>query len=296
MTKGGALPPELGSVFSTREALSRGVTPGRLRSRELVTPFAGVRSASEAKDVWDQARQYLPRMRPGQFFSHLTAARMYGIPLPRAFELRKELDVSAPASRPRLVGVTGHRAAATPVRVHRGLPLTRPDWLFAELATQLTLDDLIIAGDALVRKKRPPTSLAELHAIVAARDTRGIRTALEAICEVRSGTDSPMETRMRLVIVRGGLPEPLIGHTVTWPDGGFIGTPDLAYVAERVAIEYEGAHHRNDPLVFAADIERREQMQEAGWYVIRVISDHVFAQPGELVARVSRVLAERRIR
>ena len=102
-----------------------------------------------------------------------------------------------------------------------------------------------------------------------------------------------METRVRLLITRGGLPEPVIHHTIYSRNGDYIGTPDLAYVDAKIAIEYEGSQHRNDPVIYADDIERREQMQEAGWYVIRVISDHVFKHPVWLVARIGRVLAGR---
>ena len=77
------------------------------------------------------------------------------------------------------------------------------------------------------------------------------------------------------------------------PDGDFIGTPDLAYIPERIAIEYEGAQHRDDPRIYADDIERRERMQEAGWYVIRVVSDHVFFQPDWLATRIRRALVQR---
>ena len=110
---------------------------------------------------------------------------------------------------------------------------------------------------------------------------------------VRSGTDSPMETRLRLLIVRAGLPEPVIGYTIRDANADFVGTPDLAYVEQRIAIEYEGAGHRDDPRIFAEDILRRELMQEAGWYVIRVISDHVYKSPKWLVGRITRILAQR---
>jgi very-short-patch-repair endonuclease len=102
-----------------------------------------------------------------------------------------------------------------------------------------------------------------------------------------------METRLRLLLIDAGLPEPVIGNTIFDWTGAFVGTPDLAYVAERIAIEYEGDGHRSDPAVFAEDIERRERMQEAGWYVIRVIKDHVFRKQAWLVDRVRRQLRER---
>jgi hypothetical protein len=205
------------------------------------------------------------------------------------------LHVSDRTSRARTAGVLGHRSVNTPVVSVRGFPITEPTRLFLELACILSLDELIIAGDGLVRRKRPPTTLESLSKLLANRDARGVRLARAALREVRPGTDSPMETRLRLLITRAGLPEPVIGHTIRDRNSGFVGTPDLAYVDERIAIEYEGSVHRDDPRVFREDILRRELTQEADWYVIRVISDHVFSSPVWLVARIARILAQRTI-
>ena len=102
-----------------------------------------------------------------------------------------------------------------------------------------------------------------------------------------------METRLRLLLIAAGLPEPIIGHTVKNTDGDFIATPDLCYLTERIAIEYEGSLHQTDAHVFAEDIERRELLEDAGWLVIRVIKGHIFDNPHWLAERVRRALCER---
>ena len=292
--KPGPLPESIPlPAFRSRDALERGLSKGRLRSSDLDSPFHGIRVTRQAASLEERCRQYLPRLRPGQFFSHSTAAGLLEIPLPRSVETDSRLHVSDRSSRPRTKGIIGHRALETPVVTVRGLPLTQPEWLLPELARVLSFDDLIIAGDGLVRRKRPPTTLDQIQTIAAELEGRGVRQARMALLQVRSGTDSPMETRLRLLVVRAGLPEPVIGHTIRDANGDFVGTPDLSYVEQRIAIEYEGAVHRDDPRVFAEDILRRELMQEADWYVIRVISDHVFKSPQWLVARIARILAQR---
>jgi hypothetical protein len=229
-------------------------------------------------------------MAPGSYFSHLTGAHLLGFPLGQINDHR--LHVTTPHQPPRAVGVIGHRGPASAYR-YRGLPVATPAATWVQLAGLVPHDQLVIAGDFLTRRKRPFCSLDELERAASARGTRGIRIIREALREVRSGTDSPMETRVRLLLVRAGLPEPVIGYTIRNAAGDFVGTPDLSYPAQRIAIEYEGDHHRADRAVFADDIERRELMQEAGWYVIRVIADHVFLHPAWLVARVSQKLRER---
>jgi hypothetical protein len=118
---------------------------------------------------------------------------------------------------------------------------------------------------------------------------RGRRNAVDALRDIRAGTDSPRETRTRLIIVRGGLPEPVIGHRVHDDDGFFVGTPDLAYVAEKIAIEYEGDIHRTNRRTFSDDIERRELFEWSGWRVLRV-TDAYINSPWRLVSRVRDLL------
>ncbi len=174
-----------------------------------------------------------------------------------------------------------------------GLPVVSPEVAWLQLASVLAVDDVVVAGDYLIRRKTPLSSLGLIAGVAAdAAGERGVRRARLALSDIRQGTDSPMESRMRLIIVRSGLPEPVIGHTVIDPDGFFVGTPDLAYVAERIAIEYEGDHHRANPHVFREDIERREGFERIDWRVLRVTHDHI-RQPWRLVDRVRELLARR---
>jgi hypothetical protein len=229
-------------------------------------------------------------MSHGQFFSHWTAAVIYGMPMPAAFELDRLLHVSArpPAFPPRARGVLGHRLDVG-ARSHSGFPVADPVMTWMQLATVLPVDDLVVAGDYLVRRKRPLAALRQLHEASAHARGRGNRRLHSAIRLVRAGTDSPMETRLRLALVAAGLPEPAIGHTVT-DEAGFVAIPDLSYVDERIAIEYEGEAHWGDRRVFVEDIERRERLEDAGWQVIRVVAEHLGARTPLLVRRVRAAL------
>ncbi|CAN5121587.1 DUF559 domain-containing protein [soil metagenome] len=240
---------------------------------------------------------YRPFMTDDRCFSHVTAAQLYGIPLPRELQEATNIHVSVPfpAFPPRMKGLTGHRLY-TSYRAHeyRGFRVIRPDVSWCQLASVLSLDELIVAGDYLVQRKRPLTTLAELAAATnRIGRTRGLVNARYALADIRSGTDSPMESVLRLLIIRSGLPEPVIGHTVRDQRGDFVATPDLSYVDERIAIEYEGSVHQSDARVFAEDIERRELLEDAGWLVIRVIAKHVYPNPHELLQRITRALATR---
>ena len=278
--------------FGVQDARELGVTAHRLRALDLESPFRAVRTSGiDWNDVDQICAAYAVCLAPQQLFSHVTAARLYGIPLPYRLEQRRSVDVWAPVIQPRGHGVIGHRSAPLAKKVIRGFPVPAPSRVWVQLGPLLDRVSLIAAGDNLVRRKRPLSSVAELAgALSDSKGVRGIRLLRSALADVRPGTDSPMETRLRLLLVDAGLPEPVIGNTILDWTGGFVGTPDLAYVAERIAIEYEGDGHRSDPAVFAEDIERRERMQEADWYVIRVVKDHVLRKQAWLIDRVRRQL------
>jgi hypothetical protein len=230
-----------------------------------------------------------------EFFSHATAARLWRMPLPRHIELAKPLHVSviAPAFPPDMRGVVGHRLTIRPRLAKIGdLPVVGSVDAWVYLGVVLTVSDLIVAGDALVRRKRPLATMEEISAGIARHaGARGIRKVRAAFERVRPGTDSPRETQLRLLLVDCGLPEPDVGYTVT-DQGYFVGTPDLAYPRERIAIEYEGEVHAIDLNTFRDDIERRERFEDAGWRVIRVTADHL-RNPLALAQRIRRALAQR---
>jgi hypothetical protein len=92
------LPDGLGAAFSVADARAAGVSPRRLRGRDLTAPFHGVRmtragmlppDAGEPSDPSPEERAalerihaYAARMAEGTFFTHVSAARLWGLPLP----------------------------------------------------------------------------------------------------------------------------------------------------------------------------------------------------------------------
>lgn len=75
--------------------------------------------------------------------------------------------------------------------------------------------------------------------------------------------------------------------------GVWIAQVDLAYPRQRLAIEYEGDHHRTAADQWATDIDRVERLHAAGWRVIRVTRADLADRPHEVVARVRNALAHR---
>ena len=293
------LPPELGTVFPVQDAAAVGIRRSRLRANDLRAPFRGVRAAAghpslEAADVRDlrarerfivaRAEALATVLTETQFFTHVTAAVVWGIPLPPRLVLsshRLDVGVFAPCRHPRREGVRGHEVApgSAVVVPHpvTGLPVTSPASTWAMLASVLPdVDDLVVAGDRVVREPlfrgdpRAMASLDDLRGSVDVGRRVGIRQLREALPLVRTRSASPGETRCRLDLVRGGLPEPALNHVIRGVDGRQIAVADLAYPAERVAVEYEGEHHLREPAQWNRDILRQEALVALGWTVIRV--------------------------
>ena len=264
---------------------------------DLASPFRGVRApADSVLSLVDLCRAYRERAGDNEFFSHVTAARLMGVPLPFRLQRRRELDSSVfhPNHPPQAAGVIGHRISrGVPLRTIAELPVAPPAETWIQLGSVLSGDDLIMATDGFLRRKFKLATVEELQWALANSFRRpGLRSLHAALAEARSNTDSPRETLCRLIIRRAGLPEPSIRFTVYDQDGFFVGTPDLAYEEYKIAMDYEGDGHRTDDRVWQDDVERAELFQDATWRYVRLTKDHV-DNPPQLVARVRKVLIQR---
>jgi Protein of unknown function (DUF559) len=121
---------------------------------------------------------------------------------------------------------------------------------------------------------------------------RGVRRLRHALPLLDGGADSPMESRLRLLLVRAGLPTPVSNRDVI-EDGAWLARPDLSYPEHRIAIEYEGDHHRTDRRQWKRDKGRRRLLEDHGWLVIEVIDDDVYKTPDLTVARIRAALVAR---
>ena len=193
----------------------------------------------------------------------------------------------------RRTGVVGHQLDVVQPVSHDDLPVADPVESWVELASMLDVDDLVIVGDALLRRVRPLSELPALQeAVDAASGRPGIRRLRQSLPLVRPRTDSPMETVLRLAIVRAGLPEPNVNHVIHAADRSY--HADLAYPTARIAIEYDGEQHRTDDRQYQVDIDRLWSIQAAGWRVVRVNRVHLANKADDAIARIRAALASDR--
>ncbi|MEV8358600.1 DUF559 domain-containing protein [Microbacterium sp. NPDC076895] len=302
------LPTDLGSTFSVKRARQRGVTPSRLRASDLEIPFRGVRRvrANQADTIETQLLAsmdaYAQRMTEHEFFSHVSAAVLWGIPLPRRMLSADALDVAVlwPRRAPASEGVRGHALRPWMCEIVQhpefGVSVSSPATTWAMLSSRYrSIDDAVVAGDAVVRDRMhrdDPPPLTDLTALqLAANAGRRIRGELlhGALPLVHPRSRSRPESIMRLLLGRAGLGEFLPNFDVF--DGDvWIAQVDFALPRTRLALEYEGEHHLTDPAQWAKDIARVERLIELGWRVIRVTKADLFGAPGQLVSRIHRAV------
>jgi hypothetical protein len=286
------LPAELDPRgFHVRDARLAGVASHRLRAADLDAPFYGGRSAGD-----DRLAALLPLMARNTVFSGPTAAKIWGLPLPLRLTADETLHVSSLGNRRmRRAGVVSSRREHGDVRLVRGLPVLDPSSTWMSLGRLLGTDDLTAVADRIITgtiDSPPLASVDDLDTALAdAGSARFIRQLRAARVEARAGAWSRPETLLRLLIVRAGLPEPVLNAAVVVEDGGTL-YPDLSWPEYRIVIEYDGHWHGRQGR-WTSDSARHERLVDAGWMVVRVQAGELFDHPQAVIARLARRLQER---
>ncbi len=173
-----------------------------------------------------------------------------------------------------------------------GLRCTDPLTTWADLAGSLGLDDLVVMGDAIV-ELCDTISIGDLRMTVRARARhRGVVRMRQASDLVRLGSRSPMESKTRLLFVRGGLPEPELNAAVCDAAGEWLAFGDFVWRKQHVVAEFDGDFHRTDRRQWQRDVGRRESVQEAGWTYVQLTARSVTvpAYSDRLIRRLRQLL------
>ena len=172
------------------------------------------------------------------------------------------------------------------VTTARGLPATTVERTLADVCSQLALTEAIVLADAATHLRlTTPSSLAALAANSPSR--WGLSRFRRVVELVEPLAESPMETRLRMVMIRSGLPRPIAQHTVVDGSGRFLARLDLFYPEAMLGIEYDGAIHNNS---LAEDDRRQNGLVQAGIRLLRFTSADVYGRPDSLVAEVRGML------
>lgn len=165
--------------------------------------------------------------------------------------------------------------------------ITTPLRTAHDLGRRLPLVEAVEAVDGLCRLAvRPPVEVLEV-----ARRTPGARGLVQLREVVRlsdPGSESPWESRLRVLLTRAGLPAPAtqvcVGHSVR-P----IAVLDLGWEQWSVGAEFDGRHHAAGAQ-FGRDLRRHNELLRRGWVVLRFDSAAVARAPERVVREVRAAL------
>lgn len=172
------------------------------------------------------------------------------------------------------------------MRTVRGAPVTSPLRTAFDLARLEDPVEAVVCLDAFLHAKL--VSEPELRSYISAHPRwRGVRRAVVALDHADAASESPMESRLRMILVNGGLPRPLVNQPVYDDNGIFLARPDLRI--EHVIIEFDGRIHL-EHAVFVRDLARQNLLIEAGYALRRYTGPVIYRQPGLIVAQVRTAL------
>jgi very-short-patch-repair endonuclease len=234
----------------------------------------------------EAARRRLP---PEAVFSGLTAAWLHGLDVeacePIEVTIPKGIGVSARS------GIDVRRAALGPKDVVsiRGKRATSILRTLSDVAIRLSVTEAVVITDMALRTRL--VKLDELRALCARRAKRyGVASLRRVVGFAEPAAESPMESRLRMVLVLGGLPRPQTQESLHDGQGGFLGRADLYYPSHRLALEYDGATHRTS---LVDDNRRQNRLVAAGIQVLRFTAGEVLRNPDSVVTQVRVYLASR---
>lgn len=157
---------------------------------------------------------------------------------------------------------------------------TTPARTAFDLGRRYTETQAVALVDALMNATG--VSIAEVMSVAAVHPgARGIVRLRAVLDLVDGGAESPRESRLRLLLIRAGLPRP--ETQIAFRDLRI--RVDMGWRRWQVAVEYDGAQHWTDPRQRSWDIDRIALLEEAGWAVVRV-SAEMMSRPVVVIERV----------
>jgi hypothetical protein len=282
------VPPELlHGPFTVAEARRAALSASQLRSGCWRRLMYGVYCHTSVPDTVDlrvaAARKVLP---PGAAVSRWTAAWLLGVDVRRFSDQLPVATLAAPAAPTRRAGLVLLQAPLPESDLVDvgGVLATSPRRTAFDLARTGNLIEGVVALDALLRAEA--VSDEELAAYFPVhRRWRGVRTAQRALGLADRRAESPMESRLRMVIVLPGLPAPEPQIEIADATGAVVFRLDLGHRSVRRAYEFDGRFHAEH---VADDHLRRNALRdEFGWDVRVYTAADVYRRYGRIVTYVA---------
>lgn len=227
----------------------------------------------------------------------LTAARLHGFWLPNVPD-----DVHVAITEPAAPGRSMVRSRRGDVVAHRrqfslgdqtmvdGIQTTSPAQTWLDLASVLSLPNLVAAGDSALRGGTSVSTLDDVVRRSAGR--RGIRAARLALPLLDARSRSRPESHLRVAISADDLPRFEVNAAVHRDEGGWLAEPDLSLAAAKIALEYQGEDHA-ELSQMRKDITRSTDLRRSGWLTLFYGPAEVFVRPWQIGPEVRHLIRQR---
>lgn len=255
-------------------------------------------SAEQADDLAGRCAAVLGTSAEDTVVASVTAARLHGLWLPPSLDARMHVaTVTAGAAgrlmtRGRRPEVVAHRFQLRPedVVTEAGLGLTSVARTWRDLASVLSLPDLVAAGDSALRTG---TSVEQLVDVLEASSRRhNARRAHAALALLDARSRSRPESHLRVAVSGADMPAFDVNMPVYRRGGGWLAEPDLSLAEARIALEYQGEDHA-DVRRMRRDITRFTDMRLDRWLVLTYGPAEVFGRAYLIKPEVYQHIRER---
>ena len=290
MGKTPRIPPELTrSPFFLDEARSAGLTLSALRGKSWQRLGAELYRWKELPDdPWLTLSAWTRALPPETVFVGATAAWLFGLDL----EPTNPVEVAVPPSSGlRSRAGLSVRRCVIPLReiaLIRRLRATALPLTLAGLCLQRPASEALVAIDMAIHRGLVDSAALGRYAELSKGRPGAAR--LRSLALLAAPAESPMETRLRWLLVQAGLPQPEVQTNLRDSSARFVGRADLYYPAARLVLEYDGGNHRER---MVDDNRRQNLLVNAGYRVLRFTSADIRGRADVVIGQVRAALASK---
>jgi very-short-patch-repair endonuclease len=277
----------LNGPFTLDHARRAGVSRSALRGKQWQRLATGLYSAREAPDdPFEVLSGWLRALPEGTTLAGATAAWLHGL---KADPLNPIEVLVGPdrgvRSRPGLY-VRRCVIQSGDLETVRGMPATTLHRTLADLCCWRSAVEALVVVDMAVEA-------GATDAVQIANYANSIRgkagsVRLRKLAQIAEPAESAMETRLRWLFLRSGLPRPEVQVDIRVSAGAFVARADLYYPSARLIVEFDGANHK-DRLI--SDYRRQNLILNAGYRLLRYTTADLRDRPDVIVAQVRAALA-----
>ncbi len=260
-------------MISTSQARAAGLTRRQIadlvRTGQWQHPDRGTYLVPGAHPLRSRVRAALLR-RPDAVACEITAARLLGFGCLPTARHDEPVHLLCPrrSARRQPDGVVLHWNDLPPTHVTDvcGIPTTSAPHTLADMVLRRGREDAVALMDATLRTGHL-TDLNAARSLVFGRRGAAARSPWWQCADGRA--ESPLETRLRLLLADAGLPPAQLQWPVRNAAGRVVARLDLAWPSVRLDVEADGAVVHADPHALYRDRYRQNMLTTLGWTVLR---------------------------